>query len=42
MLVLFTVANLIMPEDGEIYRGIGVKNRYENALKVVNAGIFAN
>ena len=27
-----------MPEDGEIYRGIGVKNRYENATKVVGAG----
>ena len=36
--MLFTGTNLIMPEDGEIYRGIGVKNRYENATKVVGAG----
>ena len=39
MLLLFTVANVIMPEDGKSFRGIGVGNRYENALKVLNTGI---
>ena len=42
MLVLFAVADLITPADGDSSGGIVVKTRYENAPKVVSAGISPN